>query len=160
MTSNCSYVVPPDFKIISGGQSGADRGGLNFAINNNLSHGGWCPKGRRSDNGIIPAIYNLQEHPSPNHLDMMEANILMADFTLIFARRISINTNQIAAIAKRRKTPFLVLNVWCDKDYLKAFILECSPRVLNIAGNVESVSPGICAGVEGFLNLILNVKRK
>ena len=47
-------------KIISGGQSGADRGGLDAAIHCALPHGGWCPKGRKAEDGIIPAEYHFR----------------------------------------------------------------------------------------------------
>jgi hypothetical protein len=44
-------------KIASGGQTGADRAALNWAIENGVSHGGWCPKGRKAEDGPIPALY-------------------------------------------------------------------------------------------------------
>ena len=45
-------------KIVSGGQSGADQGGLDAAIELGIPHGGWCPKGRKSEDGVIPDKYN------------------------------------------------------------------------------------------------------
>ncbi len=39
-------------KIISGGQTGADRAGIDVAIELGIPHGGWIPKGRRAENGI------------------------------------------------------------------------------------------------------------
>ncbi|MGD0261650.1 MAG: putative molybdenum carrier protein [Verrucomicrobiota bacterium] len=50
-----------DIKIISGGQTGADRAGLDWAMKNGIPHGGWCPKGRRSEDGPIDGKYQLQE---------------------------------------------------------------------------------------------------
>ena len=47
------YIPPIDFKIISGGQTGADQAGLDWAIHHGVAHGGWCPKGRRSEDGLI-----------------------------------------------------------------------------------------------------------
>lgn len=44
-------------KIVSGGQTGADRGGLDAAIELGIRHGGWCPKGRKAEDGAIPATY-------------------------------------------------------------------------------------------------------
>lgn len=44
-------------KIISGGQTGADRGGLDVAIRHGIPHGGWCPKGRKAEDGVIPDKY-------------------------------------------------------------------------------------------------------
>jgi hypothetical protein len=48
-------------KIISGGQGGADRAGLNFAIARGLEHGGFVPRGRRAEDGRITDRYNLLE---------------------------------------------------------------------------------------------------
>lgn len=48
-------------KIVSGGQTGADRGGLDTAIHCDLSHGGWCPKGRIAEDGVVPVEYSLHE---------------------------------------------------------------------------------------------------
>ena len=48
-------------QIISGGQTGADRAALDFAIAHDIPHGGWCPKGRLAEDGLIPARYQLTE---------------------------------------------------------------------------------------------------
>jgi Circularly permutated YpsA SLOG family len=47
-------------RIVSGGQTGADRAALDFAIEHGLKHGGWCPKGRRAEDGRIPSRYELE----------------------------------------------------------------------------------------------------
>jgi hypothetical protein len=41
------------FIIIAGGQSGADRAGLDWAIGHGVAHGGWCPKGRKCEDGPL-----------------------------------------------------------------------------------------------------------
>ncbi|HPN84875.1 MAG TPA: putative molybdenum carrier protein, partial [Victivallales bacterium] len=53
-------------KIVSGGQTGADRGGLDAAIALGIPHGGYCPKGRLAEDGTVPAKYNLTETGSKN----------------------------------------------------------------------------------------------
>ena len=40
-------------RIISGGQTGADRAALDFAIKHNVPHGGWIPKGRKTEDGTL-----------------------------------------------------------------------------------------------------------
>ena len=55
-------------KIVSGGQTGADRAALDWAIEYEIPHGGWCPKGRLAEDGEIPAKYHLQESQSKNYL--------------------------------------------------------------------------------------------
>lgn len=46
-------------KIISGGQTGVDRGALEAAIALGILHGGYCPRGRRAEDGVIPDRYRL-----------------------------------------------------------------------------------------------------
>ncbi len=48
-------------KIVSGGQTGADRAALDFAIYHGIPHGGWCPKRRLAEDGMIERRYELQE---------------------------------------------------------------------------------------------------
>lgn len=74
----------PITKIISGGQTGADRGGLDAALYCNVPHGGWCPKGRLSEDGTIPEKYDLQEMTTKDYLRRTEANVVDSDATIIF----------------------------------------------------------------------------
>src|SRR5436190_21358059 len=71
-------------KIISGGQTGADRAALNFAIAHGIPHGGWCPKNRRAEDGPIPAKYSLNETPSTHYAQRTEWNVRHSNATLIF----------------------------------------------------------------------------
>jgi len=50
--------------IVSGGQTGADRAALDWALEHNVPSGGWCPKGRKAEDGPIDAKYPLKETPS------------------------------------------------------------------------------------------------
>jgi hypothetical protein len=54
-------------RIVSGGQTGADRAALDRAIENEIPHGGWCPRGRLAEDGPIAARYNLTETPNSNY---------------------------------------------------------------------------------------------
>jgi len=71
-------------KLISGGQTGADRGGLDAAIHCDLPHGGWCPKGRKAEDGVIPAEYHLTEMLTDKYLPRTQANVIDSDATVIF----------------------------------------------------------------------------
>lgn len=71
-------------RIVSGGQTGADRGALDAAIACDLPHGGRCPKGRKAEDGTIPASYELSELSSADYTDRTEANVLEADATVVF----------------------------------------------------------------------------
>ena len=71
-------------KIVSGGQSGADQGGLDAAIELGIPHGGWCPKGRKSEDGAIPDKYNLVETKSGDYRVRTEQNVVDSDATVVF----------------------------------------------------------------------------
>lgn len=60
-----------------------DRFALDWAISRNVPHGGWCPKGRRAEDGAIPARYNLSETPSRNYKIRTRLNVVDSDATLI-----------------------------------------------------------------------------
>jgi hypothetical protein len=47
-------------KIVSGGQTGADRAALDFSIEHGISHGGWCPRGRKAEDGPIDGLLRAQ----------------------------------------------------------------------------------------------------
>ena len=73
-------------KIISGGQTRADQAALDFAIEHDIPHGGWIPKGRKTETGILPDKYKLDEMPTASYPKRTERNILDSDGTLIFSR--------------------------------------------------------------------------
>jgi Circularly permutated YpsA SLOG family len=66
-------------KIISGGQTGADRSTLDWALSHKLPCGGWCPKGRKAEDGPIDSKYPLRESPSASYLQRTEWNVRDSD---------------------------------------------------------------------------------
>jgi hypothetical protein len=72
-------------RIISGGQTGADRAALDTAIRLGIPHGGWLPRGRKTEDGPLPARYRLQEIESDSYRERTEKNILESDGTLILS---------------------------------------------------------------------------
>ena len=73
-------------KIISGGQTGADRAALDVALKIGIPHSGWIPKGSVTDNGPLPDIYRLREMPTDSYPKRTEKNVEEADGTFIIAR--------------------------------------------------------------------------
>lgn len=67
----------------TGGQTGVDRGALDALLKTDFSVGGWCPKGRRAEDGIIPDRYPLRELDSGAYADRTLANVRDSDATLI-----------------------------------------------------------------------------
>lgn len=153
-------------RIISGGQTGADRGALNAAIALKLEHGGWCPAGRRAEDGTVPAIYQLREAPSTEYPVRTRLNVRDSDGTLIFTPGAFFTPGSrqtLRAILEYRK-PHHHLNMQLkDETIVRAirrWLAECaelgSPiRILNIAGSRESKAPGIARHVERVLTTVL-----
>src|ERR1017187_8986814 len=79
-----TFQPPPDFKIVSGGQTGADQAALDWAISHGIAHGGWWPRGRRSGGGLIDPRYLLLETPVANYLQRTEWNVRDSDASVIF----------------------------------------------------------------------------
>jgi hypothetical protein len=136
-------------KIISGGQTGVDRAALDFALRHGYEHGGWCPRGRRAEDEVIPPAYQLRETRSPDHGERTEKNVLEADATLIVAREeeLSGGTAFTRACVERHGRPVLVI---CEPEgvakaaaALVKFLKRNQVRTLNVAGPRESQAPGI-----------------
>jgi hypothetical protein len=69
--------------IVSGGQTGADRAALDFAIEHDIPHDGWCPLGRLAEDGPIAARYQLKETPARRYAERTEWNVRDSDATLV-----------------------------------------------------------------------------
>ena len=167
----CPVPFPPC--LVSGGQTGADRAGLDFAIAQGLLHAGYCPAGRRSETGPIPACYNLDETETPDYTERTRKNVKLGDATVIFSSRPLSALQRIkrgsgsaltARECERQGRPFVVLSHFpdftADAAELKVFLTEHSPKVLNIAGSSESKTPGIHAHVLAVLASVAAVMPK
>ena len=73
-------------KIISGGQTGADQGALDAAIEYSFPHGGWIPKGRLTETGPLPEQYQLVEMATTSYKKRTEQNVIYSNGTLIISR--------------------------------------------------------------------------
>lgn len=144
-------------RIVSGGQTGVDRGALEAAIALGISHGGWCPRGRLAEDGWIPSRYDLVENNSTNYKVRTTQNVEDSDATLILHQRpISGGTLLTKRVAQRLKKPFLALEI---KDQslstIRQWLQTHRPQVLNIAGPRESLDPGIETRTTEFLIRLL-----
>lgn len=127
-------------KIISGGQTGADRAALDFAIRHKIPHGGWIPKGRRTEAGPLPAHYQLREMPSGEYPARTEKNVLDSDGTLIISRgRLTGGSALTQSLAGKYRKPCLHISL--DQGGLseaarqiRAWLQESNIRTLNVAG--------------------------
>lgn len=151
-------------KIISGGQTGADRGGLDAAIHCGLPHGGWCPKGRKAEDGVIPVEYQLKEMASPEYLPRTKANVVDSDATIIFtygppsggslktityAHHLKNPYHDVDLSRISHKKAIIEIMMWLAGDEeLNDYdeYVTCPPPlecILNVAGSRESHAPGI-----------------
>ena len=152
-----AFVLPLRFRIVSGGQSGADLAGLDWALAHGVDHGGWCPKGRRSEDGPISAIYLLRETPLANYLQRTEWNVRDSDATLIFTLddKLDGGSKRTAQFAEKLRRPWLHFRLGMDEKYLASFLKRHHVLTLNIAGKRESTAPGIHAFVTDVLDRCL-----
>ena len=97
---------------MSGGQTGADRAALDFAIAHAIPHGGWCPQGRRAEDGPIPGQYQLAETFIGDYLQRTEWNVRDTDGTVIFtvAAMLTGGSERTAEFAARHAKPFIHLS--------------------------------------------------
>ncbi|RLB35173.1 MAG: hypothetical protein DRH20_11280, partial [Deltaproteobacteria bacterium] len=95
-------------KIISGGQTGADRAALDFALDAGIPHGGWVPRGRLAEDGPLPARYAVQEIDRRSYAARTEKNVLEADGTLILSHgKLTGGSALTRRLAKRHERPWL-----------------------------------------------------
>ncbi len=137
-------------KLVSGGQSGADIAALDVALAHGLPHGGWCPLGRKSEEGPIPERYRLTETPKANYLQRNEWNVRDSDGTVVLtmARQVSGGSLRTLEFAEKLSKPVYHLSRQEFHDVPKAlrlFVEEQGIKTLNIAGSSESREPGIHA---------------
>ncbi len=142
-------------KIVSGGQTGVDRAALDWALARGVPCGGWCPKGRRAEDGPIDPRYPLIETPSADYAQRTEWNVRDADATVIFslAPVLSGGSKLTQELAERLGKPCLHLHPGVDAPSLLAsFVRRHRVRVLNVAGPRASNEPGVYRYVQEVLD--------
>lgn len=134
-------------KIVFGGQTGVDRAALDVAHQIGLSYGGWCPKGRLAEDGIIPPQYILVETDSSEYEVRTKCNVMDSDGTLILTHGAPIRGTLLTIEeAGRLRKPCLVVDLSYEIDLssIRNWIIDSKISVLNIGGPRESqVSGGI-----------------
>jgi len=144
-------------KIVSGGQTGVDRAALDVALEVGLACGGWCPKGRRAEDGTLATRYPLMETPSCDYAQRTEWNVRDSDGTLVLKRgALTGGTAQTVEVAVRLGKPHLVLDLAKPPRVatVHAWVREHRITTLNVAGPRESTSPGIYAQASQFLRAV------
>jgi hypothetical protein len=133
-------------KIISGGQTGVDRAALDVALELGLAAGGWCPRGRRAEDGPLEARYPLKETDSRNYAVRTEKNILDSDGTLILTRGSPKGGTALTIkLARVHRKAFMVIDLSMGKNFpsVRDWSQAHQIKILNVAGPRESEAPGI-----------------
>lgn len=145
---------------MSGGQTGVDRAALDVALALGMPCGGWCPKGRLAEDGIVPERYPLRETRSTRYARRTLWNVRDSDATLILAHApLGGGTAYTERCARDLERPWLVVapdavdaatlarvRAWLDANQVE---------VLNVAGPRESGAPGIHDLAVTFLRALL-----
>ena len=133
-------------RIHSGGQTGVDRAALDVAIESGLEHGGWCPQGRKAEDGVIPERYHLTETTDISYSSRTRLNVEDTDGTLILYRDgLEGGTALTAHLAEELHKPLLMIDVEhpVAEGIFKDWLQQHRIVTLNIAGPRESKQPGI-----------------
>jgi len=136
----------PDVKIVSGGQTGVDRAALDIAIEQSMQHGGWCPRGRKAEDGTIDSRYKLMETESDDYLERTRRNIEDTDGTLILnTGTLKGGTALTRQFAEKMGKPCLVVDPqFTDTiEHVRQWIMENDIHTLNIAGPRSSKNKSI-----------------
>ena len=144
-------------KIVSGGQTGVDRAALDFALAGGIVHGGWCPKGRRAEDGKLPEKYNLQETPRKDYGQRTEWNVRDSDGTLVIINReLSGGTLYTLETARKMGKPVMIaaLADKAEEKQVAGWVENNGIRVLNVAGPRASSEPEIYGMTLEFLQKV------
>lgn len=163
-------------QVISGGQTGVDRAALDAAIAAGIEHGGWCPRGRFAEDGVIPPIYRLQELPSCDYAERTRQNVMASDATLILSpSRLTGGSLLTFRITKELRKPCLTLKLpgmahsenrkhppgqTADNEFemnaIAKWLSQHPVKILNVAGPRASKVPGAYNASFLFLKQLFN----
>ncbi|MGX5659381.1 putative molybdenum carrier protein [Castellaniella ginsengisoli] len=136
-------------RIISGGQTGADRAALDFAIEHGYQHGGWAPRGRKAEDGPIPLKYQLIELTDGGYRQRNKRNVRDSDGTLIVnIGALDGGTLTTQVFAQKLKRPYFLAQLDTSTPesvapYVAKWLHAHEIETLNVAGPRESKRPRI-----------------
>ncbi|MDB5307607.1 MAG: putative molybdenum carrier [Gemmataceae bacterium] len=152
-------------RVISGGQTGADRAGLVAAKQAGIATGGWMPKGFRALDGFHPDFaeeYGIREHESTRYPPRTALNVKESDGTIRFATAWE-SPGEVLTLSMGRRYGKPTIDVTPGGNQAPADVAEWLTvnriRVLNVAGNTERTSPGLQEFVTGFLTEVFRLLR-
>ena len=148
--------------IVSGGQTGVDRGALDAALDVGAPCGGWCPEGRLAEDGLIDLRYPLSELPGGGYADRTRANVRDSDGTLVLlAGEPDAGTRVTIETARRLGRPLFVVELHRGRagdalGPIRSWIAAHDLRRLNVAGPRASNAPGIYERTKALITALLS----
>jgi len=148
-------------KIISGGQTGADRAALDVAIAHGIPHGGWIPKGRKTEAGRLSTKYQLQEMPTNSYPERTEKNVVDSDGTLIISHgNLTGGSEYTREMAKKHGKPWIHVDaskhsVDAAVEVIRAWVSGNQIKVLNVAGPRASKDAKIYGSTDTLLTRLI-----
>jgi hypothetical protein len=127
-------------KVISGGQTGVDRGALDAALALQVECGGWCPEGRLAEDGIIPKRYPVMELANGGYPERTARNVADSDGTLVIANGKPIGgTRETVDCCIEMRKPYLVIE--CARRSVQETIEGATEFVTNLSSRVARTTP-------------------
>lgn len=152
-------------KIVSGGQTGADRAALDAAAELGIPSGGWIPKGRLAEDGRIPLSYDsLAECDSRNYAVRTELNVEDSDATLIVSHGMLTGGSKLTQdLCRKHGKPclhidFCVQNESEAAEELSEWLVRTRCSILNVAGPRASGDPHIYGALKRLLHVTLEAR--
>jgi hypothetical protein len=134
-------------QLVSGAQTGVDRGALDAALDAGFPCGGWCPSGRRAEDGPIPDRYPVHPLAAGGYRERTLQNVIDSDATLIlYFTRLHGGTEQTWRDCASRQRPCRLIDAAALPPPRAAgraarFIHDYRVSVLNVAGPRASDAP-------------------
>ena len=139
-------------KVISGGQTGVDRGALDAALALEVECGGWCPAGRLAEDGTIPKRYPVLELPNSGYAERTARNVADSNGTLIISNGEPIGgTRETVDRCIEMGKPFLVIDcarlsiresIEAATEFVKGLSSRADARELSVGQAISEHSRG------------------
>ena len=152
-------------KLISGGQTGADRAALDIALKFDIPHGGWVPEGRLAEDGRLPDKYKIKEMPTDSYSARTEQNVIDSDGTVIFSHGKPAGGSDYTremALKHGKQLLGIDLNLTTSFDaapLIVSWIQLRRIKILNVAGPRASEDAGIYYDVFRILAMVIQMHK-
>lgn len=148
--------MPFKISIITSSRIGADRAALDWALANEMPHGGWCPAGMLAGDEPLDPKYRLKETATEAPLESVESNVRDSDATVVFTLgpKATGPAQKAVSYSKKQKKPVLHVHraVLGASERVVEFLDKHYIRRLHVTGTAETEE----AGVGGFVTMTLD----